>query len=556
MLSPNHQRDSRALLLERMPRNSVCAEIGVYRGDFSEQILRVVRPAALHLIDPWTYQPGETYRDALYGGSKGVSQPHMDVVYESVRQRFTAAVQGDVVRLHRLPSNAAALQFADEYFDWIYIDGNHLYECVREDLALFSAKIKRGGYIAGDDYASQGWWHDGVRKAVDEFVANGHAAMTLIAGNQFLLQKPLKQTVSVFSLGPNAPSELPSPGSAAGIEPGAPDAVEASNSVNEHLPWCRCTPTMRQPLFLLAAPHSFSGLVAAMLSRHPQIAEIPATHLFRAATVAEWWRMCDHARFDMADGLLRAVAHLYLGEQTDSSIKAARAWLKRRSHLSTGLLFEVLAERVSPLMLLDKSPTLISEPGVLRRVLGAFPDAKFIHLVQHPRGYSEALIQSIHDSAKHGPAPYWMLHLASYPRPWAGTDATVKGCSGLDPQGAWFALNKRACAFFASIPEAQRMVLAGEDVLASPDQVLERVAVWLGLRTDVAAIEEMKHPERSPFACPGPPGARHGNERFFLRPPALPRARQDTVEGPLSWRTNGEEFQPKVKDLALQLGYQ
>lgn len=48
-------------LLERMPKGSVCAEIGVYKVEFSEHILKVVRPAKLHLIDPWYYETDAAY---------------------------------------------------------------------------------------------------------------------------------------------------------------------------------------------------------------------------------------------------------------------------------------------------------------------------------------------------------------------------------------------------------------------------------------------------------------------------------------------------------------
>ncbi|MDJ0634304.1 MAG: hypothetical protein QNJ34_14035 [Xenococcaceae cyanobacterium MO_188.B29] len=42
----------RQFLLERLPKNSVGAEIGVHLGDFSEKILEIVKPNKLHLIDP------------------------------------------------------------------------------------------------------------------------------------------------------------------------------------------------------------------------------------------------------------------------------------------------------------------------------------------------------------------------------------------------------------------------------------------------------------------------------------------------------------------------
>ena len=58
----------RDFLLKLLPQNSIGAEIGVHKGDFSEEILRDVRPNELHLIDPWRYESSDTYKDSWYGG--------------------------------------------------------------------------------------------------------------------------------------------------------------------------------------------------------------------------------------------------------------------------------------------------------------------------------------------------------------------------------------------------------------------------------------------------------------------------------------------------------
>jgi hypothetical protein len=103
------------------------------------------------------------------------------------------------------------------------------------------------------------------------------------------------------------------------------------------------------------------------------------------------------------------------------------------------------------------------------------------------------------------------------------------------------------------------MRVRGEDLLRDPDRVLQDIAAWVGVRTDPEAIRQMKHPERSPFAFLGPPGARYGNDRFFLENPAL-RASSVTealsVEGQLSWRNDGVEFCQEVKELAREFGYE
>ncbi len=92
--------------------------------------------------------------------------------------------------MHRCPSAEAAALFPDDYFDWIYVDGDHVYEAVRADLELFDPKVRPGGLIAGDDYGQAGWWKDGVTRAVDEFVeARGYEAVS-VAANQFAVRKP------------------------------------------------------------------------------------------------------------------------------------------------------------------------------------------------------------------------------------------------------------------------------------------------------------------------------------------------------------------------------
>lgn len=172
-----------------VPEGAVCAEIGVWRGDFSARILRAVRPRKLHLVDPWAFLSEERYRKARYGGAQAPDQSAMDRLYEGVSRRFAGPIAAGVVELHRCTSTEAASSFQDEYFDWIYVDGNHLYEFVRQDLELFEPKMKAGALIAGDDYGVSGWWEDGVTRAVDEFVASrGHEVVSLEA-NQFVLRK-------------------------------------------------------------------------------------------------------------------------------------------------------------------------------------------------------------------------------------------------------------------------------------------------------------------------------------------------------------------------------
>jgi len=43
----------------------------------------------------------------------------------------------------------------DDFFDFIYIDGCHKYECVKKDIENSLKKLKRGGILAGHDFTNE-----------------------------------------------------------------------------------------------------------------------------------------------------------------------------------------------------------------------------------------------------------------------------------------------------------------------------------------------------------------------------------------------------------------
>jgi len=181
------EKDRREWLLEMMPRNAVCAEIGVLWGVFSRAILKVTKPKTLHLIDPWAYR--EDLADELYGNRSKSTPESMDKIYDHIKRRLGKRPN---VRIHRLSSQEAVELFSDNYFDWIYIDGDHRYEPARADLERYHAKVKAGGLVAGDDYAwgKKTWFQDGVTRAVDEVLLTGMYERVLIspAQHQFILR--------------------------------------------------------------------------------------------------------------------------------------------------------------------------------------------------------------------------------------------------------------------------------------------------------------------------------------------------------------------------------
>jgi Methyltransferase domain len=145
-----------------MPRGAVCAEIGVYKGDFSREILRHAQPRLLHLIDAWWLVEGDFYENPWYAG---VGEADTRAAY---RQVEALAQDHAECRIHLANDLEILPIFPDAYFDWVYLDSSHEYEHTKQELELLAHKVK--GPIAGHDwYPDPTSLHHGVYKAVTEF---------------------------------------------------------------------------------------------------------------------------------------------------------------------------------------------------------------------------------------------------------------------------------------------------------------------------------------------------------------------------------------------------
>jgi hypothetical protein len=315
---------------------------------------------------------------------------------------------------------------------------------------------------------------------------------------------------------------------------------------------------LADPVFILAAPRSFTSVVCGMLGQHPQLYALPELQLFGAETMTAWWQLCGRQSFPMKHGLLRAVAELFFGGQSEHSVRLARSWVRRRSHFTTGMMFEVIAKRVCPRIPVDKSPMVVYRPESLQRMDAMFSEARFIHLVRHPRGHAESVLKAIRETGQVGPVPGWLSHLASFPEAERATGKGMNAVTKVDPQRGWYVLNKNICNFLGHLPEQRKLQIRAETLLNQPEPTLGAIANWLEIRTDSQALEEMLHPERSPYACVGPPGANYGNDLNFLKSPVPRRERAEThyLDGALPWREDRQGFTPEVRQLAMEFGYE
>ena len=158
----------------------VCAEIGVWKGSYSKEILSK-KPGTLHLIDPWAFQ--EDFPKRWYGGKRAKTQEDMDAIHNNIMNVYGVLPN---VKVHRMFSYEGRNKFKDGYFDWVYIDGNHEFEYVLTDMFIYWQKVKKGGFLTGDDYTKPG---KSVTESVNYFCKVMNLNLKIYPNRQFIIKK-------------------------------------------------------------------------------------------------------------------------------------------------------------------------------------------------------------------------------------------------------------------------------------------------------------------------------------------------------------------------------
>jgi predicted O-methyltransferase YrrM len=81
--------------------------------------------------------------------------------------------------------------FQDEFFDLIFVDGNHETDYVYRDGVMSLQKAKKGGYIVFDDYTPI-WWPQTV-KGVDMFLKEYSSKIQIVVAHDKLHQLIVKK---------------------------------------------------------------------------------------------------------------------------------------------------------------------------------------------------------------------------------------------------------------------------------------------------------------------------------------------------------------------------
>lgn len=121
-------------------KTGIFVEVGVDRGDFSKVLLRNSLCSKLYCVDPYTSY--DDYTDAI----NTVTGDHL---FQNTRDTLQSEFKDRVEMVRAFSKDAISV--VPDQLDFVYIDANHSYKYVLQDLKLWYSKLKMNGVLAGDD---------------------------------------------------------------------------------------------------------------------------------------------------------------------------------------------------------------------------------------------------------------------------------------------------------------------------------------------------------------------------------------------------------------------
>lgn len=154
-----HRNDLAQLFAELGFKRGV--EVGVAEGNYSEVLLKANPECYLLLVDPW-----EAYKE----NPQNKTKDKHGFAYQEMLRKTNPYPN---VQIYPDTSMAATETVSYNSLDFCYIDGNHLFDYVMQDLIEWSKRVRSGGIVSGDDYYAldqKRWIGGGVVEAVNAYV--------------------------------------------------------------------------------------------------------------------------------------------------------------------------------------------------------------------------------------------------------------------------------------------------------------------------------------------------------------------------------------------------
>ena len=165
-----------------LTNDGVFVELGVWMGrsicSLGQRILTLGKTPKIFAVD-------------TFKGSDNEAEGHAPMVKEcggSTLSIFKSNMEdlgiSKLITIIENDSFAASQTFLDNEIDILFIDANHSYEYVINDLNYWYPKVKSGGILSGHDYS----W-DTVKQATKDFSKNKNLKVSAVSNNCWIMQK-------------------------------------------------------------------------------------------------------------------------------------------------------------------------------------------------------------------------------------------------------------------------------------------------------------------------------------------------------------------------------
>lgn len=149
------QKEGLTALIKHLNEHTVMAEIGCYAGESTVMFAENVK--LIYAIDPWLNLYDKNDKSSSIFPMKEVEKSFDERIknFSNVKKIKTTSIEGSKL-------------FTDKVLDFVYIDANHQYNAVLEDIKIWIVKVKDKGLIGGHDYTSKPVRFRQVIKAVKD----------------------------------------------------------------------------------------------------------------------------------------------------------------------------------------------------------------------------------------------------------------------------------------------------------------------------------------------------------------------------------------------------
>lgn len=157
-------------------------EIGVAFGGHLERLLQTTNIEKAYGIDP--YHLFDSSTDSFIWEGKSYDQSDYDDLFIYTKNRLSKFPNVEIIRKS---SEESVNIFTDGSIDIIFIDGEHTYSGVTNDINIWESKIKSGGVVSGHDYNHPNF--PDVKKAVDTWTNQNGYHLNIESGYVWWIKK-------------------------------------------------------------------------------------------------------------------------------------------------------------------------------------------------------------------------------------------------------------------------------------------------------------------------------------------------------------------------------